>query len=297
MIKRTVEISRQPAHLSVELDQLVLRRDGQIVGRVPCEDLGVLLVDHPASTYTHAALATLMRFDTAVVVCGRDHLPAGILLPLAEHTQVVWRIEDQMRASLPTKKRLWRQLVSAKIRAQAENLPAGSAAHKKLSALASQVRSGDPANVEAQAARVYWGVWLAKEEGFYRDPAGPSPNHFLNYGYAVLRAAVARAIVGSGLAPAIGIHHSNRSNAFCLADDLLEPLRPLVDKRAREIHLAGTREMDRAAKAGLLETLTQTVRIGERTGPLFVQLHRMVASFVRCLAGTASELEIPVPCT
>jgi CRISPR-associated protein Cas1 len=297
MIKRTVEISREPAHLTVQLDQLLIQRDGQTVGRIPCEDLGVLVVDHPGSTYTHAALTTLMRFDTAVVVCGRDHLPSGILLPLAEHTQVVWRIRDQLGASRPLRKRLWQQLVAAKIRGQAENLPRGSAERTKLLGLAREVRSGDPSNVESQAARVYWSAWLPEEAGFHRDPAGPPPNHLLNYGYAVMRAGVARAIVAAGLLPAIGLHHHNRANAFCLADDLVEPLRPLVDARARELHLAGHEELDRTTKAGLLDLLTMTVRVGDQTGPLFVNLHRMVASLVHCLAGTAQRLELPRRCT
>ena len=160
--------------------------------------------------------------------------------------------------------------------------------------LARDVRSGDPQNVEAQAARIYWSAFF---EGivFRRDREGGGPNPLLNYGYAVLRAAIARAIVAAGLLPSLGLHHSNRSNAFCLADDLIEPLRPLVDYRVKELLDAGRVELDQATKAALLETLTWEVRVGEQTGPLMVNLHRMVASLVRCYSGESQSLEFPVP--
>jgi CRISP-associated protein Cas1 len=303
LIKRTLEISREPAHLSVRNEQLVLKRDGQTVGTVPCEDIGVVLVDHPQTTYTHGALAKLAESDAAVVICGRDHLPAAILLPMADHSQVVWRLDAQLGVGRPQQKQLWKQLVVAKIRAQAANLPNDQPAHRKLLALAREVQSGDPKNVEAQAARVYWANWLAttnneelETEPFRRDPDGTGLNSFLNYGYAVVRAAVARAIVAAGLLPSLGIHHRNRSNPFCLADDLIEPLRPLVDDRVRELHRQGYEELDQPAKAALLEILADPVTLGNGDpmgGPLMVQLHRYVASLVRCYQGEARGLEIP----
>lgn len=299
VIKRTLEISREPAHLSVRNEQLVLKRDGQTIGKVPCEDIGVVLVDHPQTTYTHGALAKLAESDAAVVICGRDHLPAAILLPMADHSQVVWRLDAQLGISRPLRKQLWRQLVVAKIEAQARNLSPHLPALRKLLALAREVRSGDPTNIEAQAARVYWGNWLspmAEEEtpAFRRDPDLPGLNSFLNYGYAVLRAAIARAIVAAGLLPSVGLHHRNRSNAFCLADDLIEPLRPLVDDRVRELHRQGYEELNQPAKAALLEILSDRVRFGDEVGPLMVELHRYVASLVRCFQGNAKELEIPI---
>lgn len=311
MIKRTLEISREPAHLSVRDEQLVLKskigpggRDGQIIGQVPCEDIGIILVDHPQTTYTHAALAKLAESDAAVVICGRDHLPVAILLPMADHSQVVWRLDAQLKVSLPLRKQLWKQLVVAKITAQAANVPTDQPAHRKLLALAREVRSGDPTNIEAQAAKVYWANWLAtsnieqlETERFRRDPEGAGVNSFLNYGYAVVRAAVARAIVAAGLLPSLGIHHRNRSNSFCLADDLIEPLRPLVDDRVRELHRQGYDELNQPAKAAILEILADRVTLGdgeENTGPLMVQLHRYVASLVRCYTGDARELQIPI---
>lgn len=303
VIKRTLEISREPAHLSLRNEQLVLKRDGEVVAQAPCEDLGVVVVDHPRTTYTHSALAKLAECGAAVVICGHNHLPTAMILPLADHSQVVWRLQDQLSASRPLQKQLWKQLVVAKVKAQARNLEAGSAPYLKLMALAREVRSGDPQNIEAQAARVYWAHWLATNdaelldtEPFRRDPQASGVNGFLNYGYAILRAALGRAIVAAGLQPSVGIHHRNRSNAFCLADDLIEPFRPLVDDRVREMLRSGYEELNQAAKAEILNLLTQTMRLNEQTGPLMVMLQRTVASLVRCFAGETKKLEIPEPC-
>jgi len=310
VIRRTLEISQQPVHLTVRDGQLVLlprdhgvsparTRTAERLASVPAEDVGLVLVDQPATTYSHAALTTLLEHDAAVVVCGRNHLPAGLLLPFGEHSQVVWRLRAQVAARRPLRKRLWRQIVQAKIRAQARNLARGTAVRTRLLALARTVRSGDPENAEAQAARAYWGVLFtgvgwADATPFRRDPDGPPPNGLLNYGYAVLRAAVARAVVGAGLLPAIGLRHANRSNAFCLADDLVEPLRPLVDRAARELWAAGEVEVTPAAKRVLLELLTAEVECGGLRGPLMVALHRYAASLVECLEGQAQALRIPV---
>ena len=296
MIKRTIEVSREPAHLTVRLGQLLLQRGDQTAASIPCEDIGVVVVDEPRTTYSHAALAALARSDAVLVVCGDDHLPAAVLLPLADHSQVVWRIAEQVAISKPLRKQLWRQLVRAKIRAQAANLPEDCSGRHKLRELAQGVRSGDPAYVEAQAARVYWQHWLPNEP-FRRDADAPGLNALLNYGYAIIRAAMARALVAAGLLPALGLFHSNRSNAFCLADDLIEPLRPLVDRRVRELREQGHQELRPETKAGLLALLADPVRLGRQRGPLMVSLHRMVASLVRCYGGEADRLEIPRACS
>lgn len=321
MIKRTLEISQESVHLSVQLDQLRLMRNGAEVGLLasfPCEDIGVVMVDNPGTTYSHAALARLIDNGAAVVICGRNHLPTGLLLPMSNHTEVVPRLHDQIAVSKPVRKRLWRQIVAAKIRAQARNLETGSPAHGRLLALANEVKAGDPANVEGQAARIYWTEWLrgltgsdplqrvqtreAAEAAQYQpvpDPfrrdqdGGDIVNAMLNYGYAVVRAAVGRALVAAGLQPALGLMHSNRSNAFCLADDLIEPLRPLVDRAARNLYREGAAELNRAVKARLLTLLTATVRIEDLTGPLMVALHRTVASLVRCYRGEDRRLLLP----
>ncbi len=294
MIKRTIEISEEPAYISVHLDQLQIRREGVVVGSIPCEDIGVVVVDQPQSTYSHMALARLAEMDAAIVVCGRNHLPVGIFLPLADHSEVVWRLNDQLTASKPLQKQVWKQLVQAKIRAQAGNLADPSPARSKLLALARNVRSGDPSNIEAQAARVYWVNWIPQESAFRRDADGDGLNALLNYGYAIVRAAVARAIVVAGLLPSLGIKHCNRSNAFALADDLIEPLRPMVDERVRSLYRRANIQLNREAKAELLKLLADHVQLGAETGPLMVCLHRYVASLVRCLRGEARELLFPI---
>lgn len=291
-------------------DEIRLRKEES---RIPCEDIGVVMVEEAGTTYTHGALLALADAGAVVVVCGRNHLPVGMMLPVGEHSQVVWRIGAQISAGKVLKKRLWQQLVRAKIRGQAENLGVGSAVRRRLTWMARNVRSGDPENVEAQAAKLYWGAWWGEcgmkndessvhggvdgvhrpPDGFRRDAEGRPPNNMLNYGYAVVRAGVARAIVAAGLAPAIGIKHSNRSNAFCLADDLVEPLRPIVDDVVAGLVRDGQSEMDRYVKASLLEVMTVEVECGGVRGPLMVALHRMVVSLVGCMEGERAELAIP----
>lgn len=309
MIKRTLEISQEPFHLAVQFDQLKLQRLAEprdIAASVPCEDIGFLVVDQAGTTYSHAALARLVEFGAAVVVCDRRHLPAGLLLPMAEHTEVVWRLHEQIAASKPLRKQLWQQIVIAKIRAQADNLPDDSAAYRKLREMARSVRSGDPDNLEAQAAKVYWSAWLPdyqvpvpdgwlQKATFHRNPdADDSVNIQLNYGYAILRAAVARALVSTGLHPALGLKHANRSNAFCLADDLLEPLRPLVDRVVRDLYRGNHFALTPVVKKNLLSLLNETVRLEDTIGPLMVVLHRVTASLAKCLAGETKQLLLPI---
>ncbi len=298
MIKRTIEISREPLHLAVHLDQLQLRRptpDSELVASIPCEDIGFVVVDNAGASYSHAALARLVDFGAVVVFCNDKHLPSGLLLPLAGHSEVVWRLQEQIALRRPARKQLWRQIVVAKVRGQAANLPDGSVAHRYLLGLAREVKSGNVTNVEAHAAKVYWAAWMGEGAPFHRDPdAEGGVNAMLNYGYAIMRAAVARALISAGLHPALGLHHHNRANAFCLADDMLEPLRPLVERTVRELNRAGQTLLDPTAKRGLLTLLTATVRVGDQEGPLMVGLHRTMASLVRCIQGEEKRLLLPI---
>lgn len=304
MIKRTIEISQHPTHLALRRRQLCLRRHGDngsapLIGTIPCEDIGLVLVDHPQTTYSHAALAALAEAGAAVLICGPDHLPAALMLPLADHTEVVWRVREQTAATEPRKKRLWQQIVVAKVHGQAANVSADATACDRLMNLAGEVRSGDTTNVEAQAAKAYWAALRAIDPlwvSFHRNPDGTDPlNAMLNYGYAVMRAAVARALVAAGLQPALGIHHTNRSNAFCLADDLVEPLRPVVDASVRCLLRDGAGAIDTNVKKQLLCLLQAEFRCGDQAGPLGVGLHRYAASLVQCLRGQAKRLDIPMP--
>lgn len=290
MIKRTIEISGKGNHLAIDRGSLTIRRDGEEVGRVPLEDLGVLVLDCPTTTYTHSVLTRALAAGAVIVPCGRDHLPRGLFLP-QENTLLTQRLADQSAAPLPLKKRLWKQLVQAKIRHQAKSLPEGAPARRKLAALVSTVRSGDPANVEAHASRLYWPAMFGKR--FRRRPDGPPPNGLLNYGYMAMRACVARAICAAGLHPALGLHHHNRANPFCLADDLLEPIRPLVDVCVRDLAAGGCHEVNPQAKRELLGVLAATVEVAGARGPLMVGLGRTLASLVRCYGGEQKKLDLP----
>ena len=298
MIKRTIEISQDSAHLAVRLDQLLIQPHEDTASNlasIPCEDIGIILSDHPRNTYSHGALTRLAECGAALVICGRNHLPAAVLMPMADHSEARWRVNDQIAAlqRKPLCKRLWKQIVQSKIAEQARNLPPTSPVHRRLRAMIREVRSGDPTNVEAQAARIYWQAWTP-DPAFRRNPNGDAPlNVMLNYGYAVMRACVARALVAAGLLPILGLHHSNRSNAFALADDLVEPLRPVVDARVHHLYQSGLRTLNRTTKAGLLDLLTCPMMVKDEQGPLMVSVHRMAASLVKCFKGEENKLVIP----
>ncbi|MFB3905711.1 MAG: type II CRISPR-associated endonuclease Cas1 [Acidobacteriota bacterium] len=283
MIKRIIEISSRPVQLRVRLGRLIIHQGSLEPVSIPCEDVGFLVIDHAQATFSTHVLTTLANYGAGVVFCGPTHLPESMVLPFSQNRETISRLHQQITASVSTRKRLWQQIVRAKIHAQAANLPKSSDARIRLERIAREVRSGDPANAEAQAARIYWRYWLGGDIFFHRDPKAEGLNVFLNYGYSVLRAAVARALVVSGLLPALGIHHCNRANGYCLADDLVEPLRPLIDDRARGLWLSGRRTLDRMVKAELLGVLQSPVRCGDSSGPLMVAVHRMTASLAPLL--------------
>jgi len=295
MIKRIIDISDGPTYLCIENDQLVLSRERVELARIPCEDIGVLLVEHRATTYTHPALVRLLHHGAAVVLCGEDHLPAGILLPMSDNNLMTERLRTQVEAPLPLKKQLWRQIVRYKIRSQAGNLPEDHPARRQMLDLAEGVKSGDTSNCEGLAGRFYWRALLG--EDFRRDPDGIPPNGLLNYGYMVFRAACARALAAGGLHPALGLHHSNRSNPFCLADDTVEIFRARVDAAVLDIMKQGGGFVDKPAKQRILSLLSETITVAEQSGPLMVCLHRIVASLVRCYAGEQKQLDLPQPQT
>lgn len=293
MIKRIVEIST-PSYLHLRNQQMIIEREGDEIGSVPIEDLGVLILDHPAITHTQALLTACFENNVVVLVCDSKHLPSAILLPLDGHTLHSKTLGLQIAATEPACKRLWQRVVQAKIREQAKVLHSATGDDKPLHAYAAKVKSGDPENIEAQAARIYWQRLFGPE--FRRDPDTPGINAMLNYGYAVMRGAVARAVVGAGLHPALGVHHRNQYNSFALADDLMEPLRPLVDIKVYEVSelLPETPELTTQNKRALLEILDWSCIIGERKFPLMVGLHHYAASVRKVLAGEEKEVEIPV---
>jgi len=213
-------------------------RDAQ-TQTIPFADIAVLVTSHPQISFTQAVLAGLAAAGGMFIVSNEKHLPAAMLLPLSTHSTQTERFARQAAVSLPARKRAWQQIVQAKLRAQARLLEETTGADQGLRQMATRVRSADPDNLEAQAARIYWPALFGKDvsgEPFRRDPEGEGINVHLNYGYAVLRAIVARALCASGLHPSLGVHHHNRYDTFCLADDLMEPFRPLVDRVVGRLH-------------------------------------------------------------
>ncbi len=293
MIKRTIEISSGPARLSVAHRQLVIEKSDGPTATIPIEDIGMVIVDQPAVTYTHTVFTDLVEAGAAVVLCSRNHHPAGIFLPIDAHSTQTERYHLQIEASLPFKKQSWARIVRAKIARQADVIKEVAGKDEGLSALAGRVRSGDPENLEAQAAQRYWKVLFGTD--FRRDRDAPGPNSALNYGYAIIRAAIGRAIVGSGLIPSLGLHHHNRSNPFCLADDLMEPYRPFIDLKVLELARSGHAllELDRAAKAVLLSVLNETIELGNHRTPISLAVHQTTASLARSYETGKSDFDLP----
>ncbi|HMP74166.1 MAG TPA: type II CRISPR-associated endonuclease Cas1 [Kiritimatiellia bacterium] len=291
MLKRTIDISEGPAFLRVENRQLVIEKNREVAGMIPCEDIGMLIVASRAVTMTTAVAEALCEAGSVVVFCGCDNMPSGMLLPLEGHHLPQERLNLQIGAKLPAKKRMWASIVSEKLRRQARNLPDDHVAARQILALVKKIRSGDPENVEGQASRAYWPAFLGGD--FRRDPKGLPPNNLLNYGYAILRAATARAIVTTGLHPGFGLHHHNRANAFCLADDLMEPFRPWVDEIARQLYVEGWTHVTKPVKAAMLGLLSQTVYQEDQSSPLTIALQRFAFSYVSILAGKEDALIIP----
>lgn len=300
MIKRTLFFGN-PAYLSMKNAQLVIRlTDAQtqeeVTKTVPIEDIGVMVLEDRQITITNGALDALLQNNCAVITCDEKHMPAGMLLPLEGHTVQSERFRLQIDASLPLKKQLWQQTVQAKIRNQASVL-------KRLSGVetgcmmtwANDVKSGDSENLEGRAAAYYWKSVFPEMESFVRDREGDAPNNLLNYGYAIVRAVVARALVASGLLPTFGIHHHNRYNAYCLADDIMEPYRPYVDELVIGILGSGVdcSELATDLKRQLLGLPVKEVIIGGQRSPLMVAVTQTTASLVKCFSGELRKIVYP----
>ncbi len=292
MIKRTILIESEGATIRTELQSLVVSQSDRETARVPLEDLGLLILESPQILITQSALAACAENGAAVLVCARNHLPVGLMLPLAGNTLHTQRLRAQVETKKPLKKQLWRQIIKVKIANQAALLPKNSRARKKINALTGQVKSGDSDNREAVASRLYWRA-LFDDSDFRRDRYGEAPNNLLNYGYMILRATAARALCGAGLHPALGLHHSNRENPFCLADDILEPYRPFVDRRVLELHRANVEKLDKNAKASLLKILADTIKLGKDKAPLMVAMQKSASSLANCYADKNGKLHLP----
>lgn len=308
MIKKTLYFGN-PAYLSLWRDQLVIKLPEveknesvpesfkeQYRVTKPVEDLGVVVLDNKQITITLGLLEALLENNCAVITCDSKCLPVGLMLPLYGNTTQNERFRQQIEASLPLKKQLWQQTIKAKIENQASVLSdCTGEVVKCMRVWANDVRSGDPDNLEARAAAYYWKFLFADVDGFTRDRDGVPPNNLLNYGYSILRAVVARGLVISGLLPTFGIHHHNRYNAYCLADDIMEPYRPYVDELVfRLVESYGSKiELSKEVKARLLTIPTIDVKIGGKRSPLMVAVGQTTASLYRCFTGELRRISYP----
>ncbi|MFB3924364.1 MAG: type II CRISPR-associated endonuclease Cas1 [Terriglobia bacterium] len=260
---------------------------------VPLADIAALIVSHPQVSYTHAVLAGLAAAGATFIACDEKHLPAAMLLPLVSHSTQTERFAVQAQLSLPTRKRIWQEIVRTKLLSQARLLEERTGKDWGLVPLASRVRSGDAGNLESQAARIYWRALFGD---FTRDPEGEGVNSCLNYGYAVVRAIVARALCGAGLHPSFGVHHHNRYDAFCLADDIMEPYRPLTDRVVARLRDERGPEvsLDKESKRAILESLLIRYEAEGESRTLFDWANRAATSLTAVIEGRADKLETPL---
>jgi CRISP-associated protein Cas1 len=296
MIKRTLFFGN-PAYLSTKNEQLVVSYPdkGMEIKTVAIEDIGVIVLENQQITVTNGLLEKLTHNNVALINCDQQHLPIGLLMPLNGHTEQSERFKNQINASVPLKKNLWQQTVSSKILNQAGLLHEKGIPVKNMQLWAKNVTSGDTLNHEARAAAYYWQS-LFKIENFNRHQKGIPPNNLLNYGYAILRAITARALVSSGMLPTLGIFHRNKYNAYCLADDIMEPYRPFVDLIV--CHIMETeddyQELSIEIKKQLLSIATIDVTIDDKKSPLMVAMSRTTHSLHECFEGTARKILYPV---
>lgn len=309
MIKRTLYFGN-PAYLSMSNSQMVLRlpevEKGDAVCDIvkqknvrtfPIEDLGVVILDHKRITVTQGLLEALLAAGCAVITCDSSHMPTGLLLPLEGNTLQSERFQNQVDCSKPLRKQLWQQTVQAKIANQAAMLAkmVKGVETGNMRAWVNEVRSDDATNLEARAAAYYWRNFFPEADDFIRHRELDCPNNYLNYGYAILRGVVARALVGSGLMPTLGIHHHNRYNAYCLADDIMEPYRPFVDELVKNIikKYGMTEDITTDIKRELLQIPTLDVKIEGRRSPLMVAVSVTTSSLAKCYAGELKAVSYP----
>ncbi|WP_267740337.1 type II CRISPR-associated endonuclease Cas1 [Myroides injenensis] len=294
MLKRTIYIGTPSylklSHRQLKIDDVIT---GETKGSIPIEDLGFLVLDHPQITISHPVIQFLQQHNVAIISCNESHLPVGLMLPISGHIEHSERLKHQINISEPLRKQLWKQTVEAKIYQQKELLVKHGLPVKSIIKYLNEVKSGDSTNMEGIAAQYYWNQLF---ENFTRSRQGDSPNNFLNFGYAILRSMVARAIVCSGLHPTLGIFHRNKYNAYCLADDLMEPYRPYVDELVIEWinNPLNPDEITKEAKAHLLKIATKDVYINGLVRPLMTALSITTSSLYKCFSGESRIIHYPM---
>lgn len=295
MIKRTILVENKSS-ITTKNQQLVLKSEVR-ENTIPIEDIGFLVLDHAEIYLSIPAMNLIIENNTAIIICGSNHLPNGMFLNLNSHHIQQEIFKNQIETSIPLKKQLWQQTIIEKIKNQGELLEKITKNKNTFEFLASKVLSGDTSNMEGVAAQQYWKNFPLpnhEKDGIKRERYGDYPNNFLNYGYAILRAATARALSGSGLLNTLGIHHKSKYNAFALADDIMEPFRPIVDEKVFEIMKRyQEQELNTAIKAELLQILTQTVYFKEEKSPLMVGLQKTASSLQQCFTGDRKKIKYP----
>lgn len=297
MIKRTLYFGN-PANIRLKDKQLsaeiFLENETKNIS-VPVEDIGIVIADNQQITLSLGIIQALQENNVALITCDQRHMPQSLLLPLEGHSTQQERFEAQLNTSVPLKKQMWQQTVEFKIRNQLKHLETIGINADYLIPIYKNVKSGDSDNAEATAAVFYWQKLFADINGFIRFREGPPPNNFLNYGYAILRATMARSIVSAGLIPTLGIFHSNRYNAFCLADDLMEPYRPYVDKVVRKMVTENgiSTELKKEHKAILLNIPAMDVFIDDEKSPLMLACQRTAVSVAKCFLGEQRKILFP----
>ena len=293
MIKRIIDISEQ-AYVHMKHKQLYIDKKSETVAIIPIEDLGVLILQHPAIVISQSVIIACQENNVVIVFCDTRHLPYSVILPLTEGNSLHAKIlKEQIQVPLPTRKRLWQQIVKQKITAQIKTLEDTGKNGKALKHLVKKVKTGDSENHEAQAAQKYWPLLMGKP--FRRDTGADGINALLNYGYAILRAVVARAIVGSGLHPALGLHHHNQYNGLCLADDLMEPFRPWVDFQVCQLMAENDPvKIETETKTKLLALLSHPVEMQGLNMPMMVSCHYLTATLKRAFQDKKIKLDYPV---
>jgi CRISPR-associated protein Cas1 len=292
-MQRVVDLSTDGLHVAVQRGFLTVSKAREEIGRIALDDIGGVIAHAHGLTWSNTVFTRLSERAVPVVLCAANHAPVACVWPLEGHHRQGARLNAQVDASRPLAKRLWRDIVVAKIRMQGAVLASVGAESGALDMLSRRVRSGDPDNLEAQAARRYWPVLLGPD--FRRDQAAEGANALLNYGYTILRAIVSRAICAAGLHPSIGLHHANRGNAFALADDLMEPYRPLVDRAVYNLVHDGCAEVSPEAKTALAALTALDLAAPHGMSPLHVHAARLAQQLAALFVREGEGLDLPVP--
>lgn len=296
MIGRIVEVADDRRHLSMHRGFMVVQDtegERKELGQVPLDDIAAVIANAHGLSYTNNLLVALAERGAPFVLCAANHNAVGMLLPIDGNFEQAKRIEAQIAASLPTHKRLWAAVVRSKLEQQAAALEATGAPTAPLTALVSKVKSGDPENIEAQGAQRYWRLLFG--DAFRRDQDGGGLNGLLNYGYTVLRACTARAVIAAGLHPSIGLHHSNDNNAMRLVDDVMEPFRPIVDLKVWHLRRNGEEHVTPETKRALVRTLYDDMQTEAGATPVMVCAQKLAVSLAQVYLGEREKLDLPLP--